>query len=283
MKQWILSLFMVLLVNSLCWSDQVSDEVLFAEIPKTREMSACKILADSAKELGLGFPFDDPGRMKYNGFTFAIAKRIHELKQSGLLSKERRPNVLNEIISVNWKRFGDRTVEGYTNYGALQEMTMEMDVANLFAAFVLASQNGDTEDIVPFLEFCTCYFGASGEAMPGVDHNSFAEDLYNQDLTKAQRNAFFPAELTIMKYPEKTVPLLIEALKNTEVKEWLRLRAAGYLNQLDREVLKSVENELEPEMRKKVDCIIESDSGGSGVTPFICENLERYKQMMKDK
>ncbi|HPP02990.1 MAG TPA: hypothetical protein PLX83_20610, partial [bacterium] len=83
-----------------------------------RTLEKCQELAAVARRLDIGFPFDQPGRLKYNGFTYLVAEKIKELDDSGLLNETKRAEVLRDIIDANWKGAKQRPYDPYMNFGA---------------------------------------------------------------------------------------------------------------------------------------------------------------------
>ena len=193
----ILSISLCMFVCTLChhaWSTSLD------EIPRHRKIEDCESIASVAKnfkfgpagqEKSLGFPFDDIGRVGYNGFTFIVGKRIKELHDGGLLEKGTRKAVLREIIESNSTKTKETEWHNaYINYGALQEDEPDLDLDLLLAAFSVCRLTGDMDDITPFLKFAKVCFGSDPEAMPGDDSDSIAESMYSENLTDEQRQRF---------------------------------------------------------------------------------------------
>lgn len=262
--------------NSFAQEQEVS--AYLKEIPAVRTIENCNNIVSTAEELKLGFPFNDAKRLRYNGFSYIIGKRIDDFQKSLLLEESKRANSLHNIIDINWKRGKKYPIEGMNNFGALQDAEREMDVASLLASFVVAEKTGEIVNIVPYLEFVNVYFGSKSEALPGLFITSFAEEDWNSKLTIEQRQAFWPASQAILKHPEVSVPLLFEALENKSLHEVLRLRAAGFLKELDRGILDEALPNLEDWLVEKINCMIEAQGSWSGVTQYICEDLQRYKE-----
>ncbi len=269
---------MILVYSHSINSQEIHDYL--RDIPSLRTIDECNQIVNVAEELKLGFPFNDTTRLRYNGFSYIIGKEIQNLKQSNLIEKENRASTLHNVINLNWKRGKNYPIEGMNNFAALQEVEKDIDVASLLAAFVIARDNGDISDVVPFLEFVNVYFGSNSEALPGVFVSSMAEEHFNSKLTHEQRRAFWPAEQAILKHPNVTVPLLLEALKNKALHQVLRLRAAAFLVKLDRPILDEALSNLDDWLVEKIHCLIEAEGSWNGVNEHICENLQRYKDHM---
>jgi len=253
-------------------------------IPRMRTMEKCQELAAVARRLDIGFPFDQPGRLKYNGFTYLVAEKIKELDDSGLLNETKRAEVLRDIIDANWKGAKQRPYDPYMNFGALQEQEPDMDLAMILATFVISGNTGEIHDIVPYLDFAKITFGTGAESGKDFFIDSLVESEINKDLTPQQKMAFWPAAQAILSHPEITKPLLIEAVQNPDLPELTRLRAAGFLKEIDPDFFTpEVRTAVGKELSRKIQCMFDAESTWEHVTTQICENLQRYLEMTEGK
>ena len=95
---------------------------------------------------------------------------------------------------------------------------------------------------------------------------------------------FWPACDAILSNPGVSLHLLVEAALNPEIDELLRLRAVGFLMVMNKPLIeKLILNKIEPEIARKIQCMIETNAGWHGASVNICENYERYKKMMREK
>lgn len=253
------------------------------KIPFVRSVEDCQSIAATAQNLKLGFPFNDVSRVKYNGFTYIIGKQIQELNNASLLDESNIKNTLQDIINVNSNRTKKEDwLNSYVNYGALQIEEPELELDLLLAAFSIASSKGIITDIEPFLKFSKVYFGSDWEAMEvGFVIDSLVELEINKDLTPEQRQKFWPAADAILSNPNVSIPLLVKAVQNDSMSELLRLRGVGFLLVMDKsKVDEIIIPTVEPQIAKKIQCMIDAKGDWRGACTNICENLAKYQEYL---
>ncbi|HOL96618.1 MAG TPA: hypothetical protein PLH79_19925 [bacterium] len=201
---------------------------------RIREFEECEEIANVCTRVGIGFPFNQPYRLKYNGYTFVIGKRIQELSTNRFWEDTNyRKGMLRDIIHDSWKKANNLPIEGFINYGALQEKQPDIDVSLLLAAMVIAGHTGDIMDIEPFLEFAPVFYGTPGESKLQRTFISYTDEEINRDLSPNQAHAFWPAANAINSNTEIVKPLLMQAIKNESLNDVLRWRAAAFLHEMD--------------------------------------------------
>ncbi len=264
-------------------SDSLEKSQFYQSIEKwksIRTLENCKSIASTAKELKLGFPFDDVSRLRYNGFTFLVGRRIQDLNNSGLLGDANLKYILQDTInSISSKTSKEDWLNGYINYGALEMNEPELELDLLLAAITIANSSASIIDIEPFLKFSKVFFGSGSEAGMLCSIDSLVEETYNKDLTEEQHRKFWPASDAILSNPDVSIPLLVKAVHDDSLSELLRLRSAGFLMVMDKSILNELNLSSEPQIAKKIQCMIEAKTDWHGASTHICENLERYRTL----
>jgi hypothetical protein len=216
----------------------------------------------------IGFPFDsntvDEKTQRLINGTFSsylhvIEDNIIDLYWSGSLTQEKRAESLNKIIQNNHKKMNHLPLEGIMNLSALSTQEPEIDITKLFASFMVCGAKGLITDIIPFLEYSRVFVGDEFLALGfrgAVVSWSQVEQEPEKPLPPELRLAFWPVANAILKNPDVSLPLMIDAVKDKNLRIDLRLRAASFINTLDPDI---INDELllscEKEIQEKLLCI----------------------------
>ncbi len=197
----------------------------------------------------IGFPFDSDTvdektqrliKGTLSSFLHVIEDNIIDLYWSGSLTQEKRTESLNKIIQNNYKKMKHLPLEGIMNLPALSTQEPEVDITKLFASFMVCGAKGMITDIVPFLEYSRVFVGDDFLALgfrSTVVSWSQVEQEPEKPLPPELRLIFWPAANAILKNPDVSLPLMIDAVKDKNLRIDLRLRAASFINTLDSDII----------------------------------------------
>ncbi|MGI6457975.1 MAG: hypothetical protein ACOX5R_20470 [bacterium] len=240
----------------------------------------------------VGFPFDQE-KLLSDPEINAIAQAITNMNEKGLLNASIRKNTLNSIVE---KQRGKNNKEQYAlkNLQTLLEQNPSIEASDLMASFVIMAKTGELASIDVLLEYATVSIGSTpvinntlsmggiGFTAPAEPAGMSEEEYFEQEKQKeADSLSLYPAAQAILSNPSVSVPLLMEAVKNREYPEFIRLRAAGFLNTmapevLDDDLLSSVQDQ---NIQAQLKCLKEGDYTWKNIVPNLCNDLQKRKEV----
>ena len=182
--------------------------------------------------------------------SIPMAEAIGKMIAAGEISREDGIAFARRVIDRGQALCTEIPLTAIMNDGALHSHLPAAGTDLLMTAFQLTSLLGEIHDIEIFLRYAYIFVGRSYEAMESPPDDSSAAFL---EITRTpdQRMKHWPAAHAIVTNATAAIPRLKEVLWNSEARDELRNRAAGFLILLDRsyldEHLKTVLDEDEKE------------------------------------
>ncbi len=258
------------------------------QLPNEKQIADYEIL----KTL-IGFPYDRNGVDKIvemrlgsikNLENGIVSREILAMYWSGSLVKEKRDDYLSSLLKEEMTKKNRFPIEGMNGLMAVSSKDPErINPARVLAAILISGCIGSIQQIEPYLEFSTVYIGDDSLATGSLPMFSKlwdnTIDAY-QTIIPDQRLKFWPSAFAILKNQEQSVPKLISALQDKNLREDLRLRAASFLNTIDPNILdQELLESLEPNIATQVQCIKDKLIKWRHSIRNVCkEKTERQKQ-----
>ncbi|MEW6238308.1 MAG: hypothetical protein AB1656_23230 [Candidatus Omnitrophota bacterium] len=205
----------------------------------------------------------------------SLSGEILKMYWSGSLVKEKRDAYLQSIFTEEFRKKSHFPIQGFNNLMAVYYRNLdEIDSLRVLTAIFVSGQLGAIQDIKPYLEYATVFVGdfklATGM---NITYSTSMDMLPDIKLTPSQRIKFWPSACAIFNNTNTAVPKLLDAVKDKNLREDLRLRAAAFINTIDPSVIdqKLLEN-LEPAMAEKVQCIKKYSLKWRHMLDNVCED-----------
>lgn len=210
-----------------------------------KEETESDVVNDALASKILGFPFnydDFSGNeriyMKINAEIRQVKEAFLDMYWSGNLEETKRNDYLRDIVQENMKHV--KPLKGEVNLYAFRTQNPNTDPEQLIAVLLLYSRLGGIDDIIAFLELSKLKFGEDASAGAKQYYRTrFSNNRFNffEKGTPEQRLVLWPAANAIIKQPTETVPLLLNAIKDPDLRIDLRYRAATFINTLNPDFL----------------------------------------------
>lgn len=218
------------------------------------------------------YPFDKMEKLVGFSDLLAISDKIVLLYESSVKNKK----ILESMIQDAQIAFLNRNTRypyAVQNYYALSDALPNLDVDLLFATFVICNKEKMIKNIDVLLEYSPIFIGPEEIAEPILAPSV----RKNGNISIEQRLKQWPAANAILSNPEKSIPLLIQVVKNTKIEEHIRLRASAFLNQLSPDSIKGILPSIEEEIAKQITCIQENNLSWKYAIPNTCERIKHGK------
>lgn len=296
MKRIQIALFVIVSLSTLSRSDVLPVNVPINSASSTINSASSASQAEAiAYEMVVnklfGFPFDLEGvdeknarllRGYSNSNYSGLKSKLVKLYKSGGLENKNRKDTVRKIFKKAIQE-GKYPIEGMTDLNAFHTDNPSLDVEEIVAGFIVAGKFAEFEDIVPFLEFSQVFYGddlaAFGHRIMIVSLSQLELDP-DQPLAPEQRLNFWPAANAILKNPDASLPLLMEAVQRRDLREDLRLRAVSFINTINGELInEDLLKNCEGSFRAKAYCIKEKNIKWRHPVYNVCkEKTEKDRQ-----
>lgn len=226
------------------YSNEIPSIPLNIEIPSVTDGANAVVIEEFA-----GYPFLSDRYSRYGfGSEARIRDEILQFASDKNLLGDNAEKTLRSIFFEANAKIAEKDIDRMCNVGILNTEYPSVNAEKLLAAFVVSKQSGVIVDITPYLQFSRIFFGNPAKLF---DHYGFVTSYEEPTdiLTAEQRLAYFPAANAIIHNKEKTLPLLKKSLLNKGLDMKLRLRAAAFINSIDKNALsekliQSLDNEI---------------------------------------
>ncbi|MEW6238307.1 MAG: hypothetical protein AB1656_23225 [Candidatus Omnitrophota bacterium] len=214
---------------------------------------------------------------------YLMTDEILKMYWSGSLVKEKRDTYLQSIFTEEFRKKSHFPIKGIKNLMAVYYRNPdEIDSLRVLAAIFASGQLGAIQDIKPYLEYATVFVGDSQLATGFLSfvYSIDMADIPEVKITPSQRLKYWPSACAIFNNTNAAVPKLLDAVKDKNLREDLRLRSAAFINTIDPSVIdQELLDGLEPAMAEKVQCIKKKSLKWRHMLYNVCEDTsERDKK-----
>jgi hypothetical protein len=223
------------------------------------------------------YPFDNVRALVGCSDLLDISEKIVLLHESSGNKIELLENMITDI-QIAFLNRNTKNPYAVMNYQAFAQKLPNTDVDLLFASFVLCNQKKVVNNIETLLEYSTIFIGPGEIAEPGISSSI----RIPKKISEEQRLKHWPAANAILSNPTKSKPLLIQVIKNSKIKQHIRLRAAAFLNQISPDSIKDILPGIEDAIAKQITCIQQDNLSWKYAIPNVCERIKWGKKRMEN-